>query len=457
MAVSRRRKKVSRKRRGRKRGRSNGNLYLALVIALLVGVNLYVFLWRGGTSIPDVMERAAVADRSLEFQNTGADGKVANPSDPKLVVPREVEIVRKVDERVQAGDSMGQILNQIGATPNEADSVIRALTSELDLRSIRPGQKYSAEFDDIGLHSFSFRESRVRGVAVKRVNIRGDFEATRADKETKKKTERIEGTIRSSLFQAVQDAGHDTSIVPMFVDVFAFDLNFFVDQHPNDRFSVLVESRYVDGRFFSYEKILAAEYVGVAGKYRAFLWKPPGRNETYFAEDGQALERTFLKSPLKYARVSSRFSSARMHPILHTSRGHYGVDYAAAKGTPVWAAAPGKIVFRGVKGGGGNVVEIDHRNGYRTTYMHLSKFAAGQIVGQRVKRKDVIGFVGTTGLSTGPHLHFGVKKNGHHVDPLSMPMEREPGVAPEDFESFKNFTAKSLKKLGQEPALEAVL
>jgi murein DD-endopeptidase MepM/ murein hydrolase activator NlpD len=211
--------------------------------------------------------------------------------------------------------------------------------------------------------------------------------------------------------------------------VFAYDLNFYIDQHEGDTFRMLVEKEYVNGEFMRYGRVLAAEYSGKAGTFRAFYWKVPGEREgRYFDQEGRSVERNFLKTPLKYARVSSRFNPSRMHPILHVQRGHWGVDYAAPTGTPVWAAASGKIVFRGERGGAGNAIVIEHDNGYTTTYMHLSGFAAGQRVGQRVHPKDVIGYVGDSGLATGSHLHFAVQLNGKYIDPLKMKMTREVGV-----------------------------
>lgn len=428
MATRRRKSRKKKSRKQRKRSRSS--LYLGFVIALLVGINLYVFLWRGGTSIPAVMERAAVATGN-PLSSTETD-----ETSPALTAAPKSTVVRSFDGEVVAGDSMGALLRRSGASAAEADRLIRALASELDLRSIRPGQTFTADFDQSGLLRFRYRENRISSVRAVRDTSGKSFEVARDDMVPVLKRELILGKIQGSVYQTITRLGHDTSIVPLFVGVFAFDLNFFLDQHPGDSFRILVDTEYLNGDFLRYKKIVAAEYAGQAGTYRAFLWTPPDRNEGYFSEDGEALERTFLKSPLKYARVSSRFSRARMHPVLHTSRGHYGVDYAAPTGTPVWAAAPGKVVYKGPKGGGGNVVQLDHRNGYRTSYLHLSKFAADLEVGQTVRRKDVIGYVGTTGLSTGPHLHFGVKKNGQHVDPLSMTMERGPGIQDEHKSSF---------------------
>jgi len=165
------------------------------------------------------------------------------------------------------------------------------------------------------------------------------------------------------------------------------------------------------------------------GTFRAFAWGPPGRAVRYYDEKGLAVAKSFLKSPLRYVRVSSGFDRNRFHPILHRNKAHLGVDYAAPTGTPVWASAGGKIVECGLKPGSGNTVAIAHGNGLMTRYYHLNKFAPGMRTGRQVQQKEVIGFVGMTGLATGPHLHFAVVKGGAFVDPTKMNIAREAPVA----------------------------
>jgi murein DD-endopeptidase MepM/ murein hydrolase activator NlpD len=258
----------------------------------------------------------------------------------------------------------------------------------------------------------------------------------------------IGGTIDSSLYASIKSSGEQTQLVAFFVDVFAYDLNFYVDTHAGDHYRMIVEKEFLNGQFLRYGQVVAAEYSGQAGTFRAFYWKPPKAKEgRYFDEKGRAVEKTFLKTPLKYARVSSRFNPRRMHPVLHRRRGHFGVDYAAPTGTPIWAAASGVITFRGRKGGAGNCVMIKHDNGYATTYMHMSKFRKGQAVGKRVRQKDVIGYVGMTGLATGPHLHFSVKKSGRHIDPLKMKMSRGAPIARADRDEFEQHTGTLVTRL----------
>jgi murein DD-endopeptidase MepM/ murein hydrolase activator NlpD len=423
-----------------------GSLRLGVVLLALVAVNLYVFLWRGGTSIPDVMEQAQVAgaaeggagapEEDVAPPEEGDTAQPVSPADEAEGEPGE-ETGRWVEGQVAAGDSLGKILKKEGLTPTEADELIRALTTKLDARAVREGQTYRLHFDDAGgVTELEYRISRVSSVRVRR-GADAALTAEKADVETRIEEVEIGGTIDSSLYAAIKTKGEDTSLVAFFVDVFAYDLNFYIDTQQGDTFKMVVEKEYLGQEFLRYRHVLAAEYSGGAGTFRAFWWTPPGAKEgRYFNEKGESVEKTFLKTPLKYARISSGFNPRRMHPILHVRRGHMGVDYAAPTGTPIWAAASGVITFRGKKGGAGNCVIVKHDNGFQTTYMHMSKFRKGQDVGHRVRQKDVIGYVGMSGLATGPHLHFSVKQSGSYVDPLKIKMSRSAGVAKKDRPMF---------------------
>lgn len=463
MALTRRRPKRKRLStatslgRGSGRGPNRGSLRLAVVLAILVGVNLYVFLWRGKTSIPAVMEQAAMAGREGALDADGvepADGvavaaEAGEVEDEVAVDPGED---RWVEGEVQGGDSMGRILRREGMTPPEADELIRVLQEHMDLRAIRPGQSYRLRFDAAGrLEAFEFDVSRTKRVRAQRDDS-GKIVGSADEASTELRTEEIGGVIESSLYASMKRAGEDAALVSFFVDVFAYDIDFFTETRSGDSFRMVVEKEYLDGEFLRYRRVLAAEYRGKAGAYDAFWWVPPESDEgRYYNGAGESLEKSLLKTPLKFARISSRFNLKRMHPVLHRQRAHLGVDYAAPTGTPVWAAADGRIVGRGDMGGAGNCVILQHDNGLQTIYMHLSKFVPGQRVGQRVKSKTVIGYVGATGLATGPHLHFGVKQNGRYVDPFTLEMARGPGVPRKHRAQFKAATAPLAERLARIP------
>jgi murein DD-endopeptidase MepM/ murein hydrolase activator NlpD len=414
-----------------------GTLYLGLVLAALIGINLYVFVF---------------SDKSIaEVKRASVEGETAPPA-PVEAAPKAGDPApnpgRWVDGEVMKDDSLGKILRREGLTPPEADELIRSLQPVMDLRKIRAGQTYRLHFDKDGVVlAFEFQVSRVLTIRAER-GADGAMAAKRVEAATETRVIEVGGSVHSSLYNSIKEAGEDTSLVAFFVDVFAYDINFYIDQHKGDTFRMLVEKVYLEDEFLHYGRVLAAEYQGKVGTHRAFWWKAPNAERgRYYNEQGRSVEKTFLKTPLKFARVSSKFNPRRMHPVLHREKGHWGTDYAAPTGTPVWAAASGKIVFRGRKGGAGNCVILKHDNGYRTVYMHLSKFRRGQSVGKRVQQKTVIGYVGATGLATGPHLHFGVKINGKYVDPQKIKMKPGPPVPKSQMAQFESDTSQLVAQL----------
>lgn len=449
---SRRQRLVPHRRTSSASSRS-GSIRLGLVLTVLVGVNLYVFLWRGGTSIPEVRQAAMAAEGPIAAGDGDLDDETVDPSKP---VPEADEAA---DEQVSAwiegevgkGDSLGRILRRHGFDPQQTDEVVRALQPHMDFRSIRVGQTYRLQARDGAVAEFEFNLSRVEKVSAVR-GTDGALAGNKVEAETRMDVLPAGGTIQSSLYGAIKASGEDTRLVAMLVDIFAYDLDFYNDQHPGDSFRMLVEKEYLKDDFLRYHKVQAAEYAGKAGTFRVFHWaSDDGKVKGYFNDKGESVAKTFLKTPLKYSRVSSKFNRNRMHPVLHKRRAHLGVDYAAATGTPVWAAAAGRIVSRGYAGGAGNRVEIDHGNGYRTIYMHLSRFRKGQSVGSRIDQKTVIGYVGATGLATGAHLHFSVKKNGSYVDPLKIKMTRNAGVPKAYRAAFQRDVAVLSERLAAVP------
>jgi murein DD-endopeptidase MepM/ murein hydrolase activator NlpD len=339
-----------------------------------------------------------------------------------------------VEKKFADADTLGQVLAREGFGP-AGPQVTAALAKLVDPRTIRGGQKYLVRAGEDGTpDAFEYQPSPVLRYVVERS---GDDEAThwtarKLAAEVEIKVVQAGGIVESSLYESVQKAGESSVLVSLLVELLAWDVNFYTDQHPGDRWKVIVEKQYLSGQFYKYGRVLAAEYGGKVGTFRSFFWAgkgaPRDRPGKYYDEQGQAVSKTMLKTPLRFVRISSKFDRKRFHPILHVEKAHLGIDYAAPVGTPVWASASGRVVEAGPKRGSGNTVVIAHTNGLATRYYHLSKFARGLHAGQQVKQKDVIGFVGTTGLSTGPHLHFSVTKNGAFVDPSKLAVNRDPPV-----------------------------
>ena len=415
-----------------------GGGWVVLVLGALVVVNLYVFVWDKDTSVGAIR-------REAEAKTLPAAALPRPPRRPAargVGAPAPVGPPGSVDGKVGRSDTLGRLLKKSGLAAAEADEVIRALSGVLDFKTIRAGQTFRIERGPDGrVRMFELVVSKVSTVRAERAATgelvgKADQSQTRVDSKT------IGGKIESSLYAALKASGETPALVDFFVDVFAYDLDFYNDTHAGDTFRVVVEKEHHEnGEFLRYKRILAAEYQGKAGTFRTFYFAPEGGVAGYYDQGGQSSEKTLLKTPLKFQRVSSGFDRKRMHPVLHTTRAHLGIDYAAPTGTPVWAAAAGTVTQRAMSGGAGNVVTIRHDGGIDTVYMHLSKFADIK-VGQKVAAKTVIGYVGTTGLSTGPHLHFGVKQGGSYIDPSKLTPVRSKGVASRDRDAFQTEVAR---------------
>jgi murein DD-endopeptidase MepM/ murein hydrolase activator NlpD len=245
----------------------------------------------------------------------------------------------------------------------------------------------------------------------------------------------VSGSITRNLFSSVAEIGEDAMLADQLARMYEWEFDFFTDIHYGDRFLVLLEKIFVNGRYVGYGRILAADFVVQGRHHKAFLYSD-GKTSGYFDEKGMALERGFLRAPLSYSRISSRFSSARKHPVFGVTRPHYGVDYAAPRGTPVMTAATGVIDVRGYSKGNGNYVKVRHNGGYTTYYLHLNGFAKGIRNGVHVKQGDIIGYVGSTGYSTGNHLDYRINHNGKWLNPIDFVAESPKLTKTENIAEF---------------------
>jgi murein DD-endopeptidase MepM/ murein hydrolase activator NlpD len=337
-----------------------------------------------------------------------------------------------IEKRFGSADTLGQVLAREGFGP-AGPQVVAVLAKLVDPRGIRGGQKYIVRLGDDGSPtSFEYQPSALLRYLVEKDEDAAVWKARKLEAAVELKTADVGGVVESSLYESVQKAGESTALVSLLVELFAWDVNFYTDTHPGDHWKVVVEKQFLGGQFYKYGRVLAAEYGGKAGTFRAFFWNgkgaPHDKPGKYYDDHGLANSKTMLKTPLRFVRISSKFDRKRFHPILHVEKAHLGIDYAAPTGTPVWASASGRVVEVGMKRGSGNTVVLAHANGLSTRYYHLSRYARGLHAGQQVKQKEVIGFVGMTGLATGPHLHFSVTKNGAFVDPSKLQVSRDAPV-----------------------------
>ena len=269
------------------------------------------------------------------------------------------------------------------------------------------------------------------------------------------KIEPVSGIVRDSLISAAIASGEEERLALDIAEIFMWDIDFYTDLQPGDSFRLLIEKKYLDGKFRKYGAILAAGFTNQGREFTAFRFEGrPGVFE-YFDRNGRALKKSFLKSPLKYARVTSRFSGARMHPVLRIVRPHLGVDYAAPEGTPVVAVGSGTVISAGSSPQGGKMVRIRHAGAYETYYLHLMRIAVRP--GAQVSQSQLIGYVGSTGLSTGPHLDFRITQHGRFINPARVIFPPSPPVPADSVARFAALRDPLLRQLDATPAPQAEL
>ena len=326
------------------------------------------------------------------------------------------------NRRIEPNQPMAVALQEAGLPPEQVGALISALEGVFDFRKSRVGDQFRLVLRDGVLDFFDYRQSTVDEWQVRRDGDK--FVGSKRSIEVEKQVALVSLEINNSLYEAALAAGEDPLIGMVLADVFAWDIDFYRDVRKGDRARALVEKFVSKGRILRYGEVLAATYEGGSvGNKRVFRYELPDGKSSFFQEDGASARKAFLKSPLKYAHVTSRFGS-RVHPVLNYVKAHNGVDYAAAIGTPVWSVADGTVTVAHNTGAGGNTVCVRHANAFETCYLHLSKYGAGVRAGARVSQKQVIAYSGNTGRSTGPHLHYALKRNGGFVNPLNQNFPR---------------------------------
>lgn len=389
------------------------------VVLGLGGIAAAIFLPDVLGASPSPSHASAPAEPAAEEEPAVATEEAAAPTVESLTVSEEpiadgTRIVRRF------GDARGfrPALTTAGMSGAEADAVITALTGVMDFRRCRPDHQMVFEQGSDGRFTrFEFRASATHVYeAVRQPD--GAFVGRRVDVPIERIRLRRGGVVRSSLGTALEQAGLGRTLVGVFVDVFERTVSFNTDSRAGDTFRIIVDEERIGGEFLRYGTVHAIEIRGERlGERRAYWFEPREDLADFFDETGRAVHGGWLRTPCRYDHISSPFDPRRRHPILRRIVPHNGVDYAAPTGTPVVAAAEGTVTWVGPRGANGNLVSLRHDNGYETHYAHLSRFAPGLTRGMTVNQRQLIGYVGSTGRSTGPHLHFGLKRNGRFVDP----------------------------------------
>jgi murein DD-endopeptidase MepM/ murein hydrolase activator NlpD len=368
-------------------------------------------------------------------------------NEPKLLYGLPADSFHVEENRVRLNESLSDILSDRGVSSLVTDRIAHLPSSVFDLRRMKAGNDYALFYSKDSVRTplyFVYAENQVNYYTY-RLNfdscsvIAGKNEVT-----TERKI--VTGVISSSLWKSIQENNLDPMMAIFLQDIFAWTIDFFAIQK-GDHFSVIFDQDYVKGEPLGIGTIHAAVFNSSGQDFYAIHFEQED-GQSFFDDQGKSIRKEFLKAPLKIFRISSRFSGARMHPVLRIVRPHFGVDYAAPTGTPVYSIGDGIVQTRAYQaGGGGNFIKIKHNSVYTTTYMHLSRFAPGIQVGSRVKQAELIGFVGSTGLASGPHLDFRVFKSGFPVDPLNIKSPPADPVSDKNLPAFKSVRDKVIKEL----------
>ncbi|MDH3745283.1 MAG: peptidoglycan DD-metalloendopeptidase family protein [Acidobacteriota bacterium] len=346
----------------------------------------------------------------------------------------------------EPGETLGGVLGGFGLSGTETTQLVGQLAQFADLRRLKPGDQYAARLAGKDLSGF---ELVVAGKGVASADRRGGkWEVNWHQFERSVHRNKVDGILEGALETSIEAAGGEASLSLEMADVLQWDLDFTRDLRRGDRFRVLYERVHLDGRYESIGGVVALIYENRGDVLEAYRF---GTDNGYYDAEGRPLRKMFLRSPLRYSRITSRFSRRRFHPILKLHRPHHGVDYGAPTGTPVRATGNGTVLSAGWDRGGGRTIKVRHPNNFVTAYLHLSRFADGVRRGKRVTQGSVIGYVGSTGLSTAPHLDYRVQKNGRWIDPLSLKSVPTEPLETERMPEFMAWRDEARRSLGKEP------
>ena len=371
---------------------------------------------------------------------------VKAPAGSTVGQEQPVTIARSREVTVKTGDSLSAIFNREGISASDLDALLRSNKPTADLHRLRPGQTLKLDLSpDNTLLGLTVALDEARTFAALRTK-QNSFTSSVTTRPLERRIATASAVIQDALFLAGQRAGLSDRLIMKMIEIFGWDVDFALDVRAGDHFTVIYEELYKDGVKVRDGKILASEFNNRGRSLRALRYAKSGHGAEYFSPEGFSMRKAFLRTPVTFSRISSRFTSGRMHPVLQRMRAHKGVDYAAPRGTPVKAAGHGRVVSSGRKGGYGNTVVLQHGGAYTTLYAHLSRIHSRAQTGRRVKQGEIIGYVGTTGLATGPHLHYEFRVRGVHKDPLRVTL---PKALPIEQRYKKDFLVKTRTLVNQ--------
>ncbi|WP_413795743.1 MULTISPECIES: peptidoglycan DD-metalloendopeptidase family protein [unclassified Pseudomonas] len=352
---------------------------------------------------------------------------------------------------VAKGDTLSSLFEKVGLPSTSVHEILASDKQAKQFAQLQRGQKLEFELSPDGqLTNLHTKLSDLESITLTK-NDKG-YAFNRVTTKPTTRSAYVHGVINSSLSQSAARAGLSHSLTMDMASVFGYDIDFAQDIRQGDEFDVIYEQKVVNGKSVGNGPILSARFTNRGKTYTAVRYTNKQGNSSYYTADGNSMRKAFIRTPVDFARISSKFSAGRKHPILNKIRAHKGVDYAAPRGTPIKAAGDGKVLLAGRRGGYGNTVIIQHGNTYRTLYGHMQGFAKGVKTGGTVKQGQVIGYIGTTGLSTGPHLHYEFQVNGVHVDPLGQKLPMADPIAKGERARFLAQSQPLMARMDQEKA-----
>lgn len=395
------------------------------------------------TNEPAVSPFAQIEESPEDTANATAQVEAPVAEEKKGPDHREVIVAK--------GDTLSTLFGKVGLPSTSVHEILASDKQAKQFTQLQRGQKLEFELNPDGqLTNLHTKLSDLESITLTK-NEKG-YVFNRVTTKPTVRSAYVHGVINSSLSQSAARAGLSHSLTMDMASVFGYDIDFAQDIRQGDEFDVIYEQKVVNGKSVGNGPILSARFTNRGKTYTAVRYTNKQGNSSYYTADGNSMRKAFIRTPVDFARISSRFSAGRKHPILNKIRAHKGVDYAAPRGTPIKAAGDGKVLLAGRRGGYGNTVIIQHGNTYRTLYGHMQGFAKGVKTGGSVKQGQVIGYIGTTGLSTGPHLHYEFQVNGVHVDPLGQKLPMADPIAKSERARFLAQSQPLMARMDQEKA-----
>ncbi len=363
--------------------------------------------------------------------------KTAVDETPSAPLPKGEKEIRDV---VKAGETLFDIFKKYDLEIGELFELREASANVYPLRNVHPDRPYRIRLDEQDqIRSFDYWFSDDDFLSITRTDT--GFHAEKVAVPYEKRVLHLGGVVENNLIASMGEGRENLLLAFQVSDIFAWDIDFSSDLRRGDQYKVVVEGLYLDGEFRKYGDVLSAEFTNQEESYRGYRFEDGG-SAGYFDEKGRSLKKAFLKAPLSFRRISSGFSKNRYHPVLKIYRPHHGLDYAAPRGTPVSAVGDGTVLFTGTKGGYGKVVILKHSGGYKTTYGHLSRMASGIRKGKKVDQGEVIAYVGSTGIATGPHLHYEIRIHDRPVNPLTFKIPRKQSIPESRMAEFQRIKSR---------------